>query len=113
MSVIQIHGQRDPLVPYEGQVEDGVVFELSAQNTIALWAAHNGCSPNPEADTSQPGITIYRHEDCDNSREVLLYAVHEGGHNPELSRDGRFFLDPPGELFALIWEFFERNAQTR
>ena len=86
---------------------------MSDEDANALWAALNACNPTPEVDTSLTGTTIYRHIDCGNYREVLLYAVHEGGHNPGYTTDGRP-LEPPGGpsgLFELMWEFFERNAR--
>ena len=109
LSVIQVWGERD--AGYEAVTELGVVG-LSALDTNALWAQHNGCSGTPEVDTSQPGITTYRYTDCDDSREVLLYAVREGQHWPGRAVDGQP-VDPPGDIFELIWDFFERNARPR
>ena len=119
LSVFKFFGELDG--GYNGAIELGVVF-LSARESIARWTVHNGCNATPEVDTSQSGITIYRHADCDSSREVLLYAVHEGGHWPAVSPDGRPLL-PVGSattrdrtsaaLYELMWDFFERNPQSR
>ena len=70
-------------------------------------------------DTSQPGLTIYRATDCDNSREVLLYALHEGSHWPVATLDLRplfpvgsatTFARASEALYELILDFFERIA---
>ena len=108
LSVLMIFGKRDVL--HEGMSE-GVVVSVSALDSLALWAGYNRCNPTPVADTSQPGITIYRHEDCDDSTEVLLYAVHEGGHWAAWTPSGRR-LDPPGDLFELVWGFFQGGSET-
>ena len=119
---MHVHGELDNGLPYTGFSEEGHT-SLSAQESTASWAVHNGCSATPEADTSQTGITIYGYTDCDNSREVLLYATNEGSHWPPLAAvDGRPLL-PAGStttaaratqaLNELIWEFFERNAKPR
>ena len=108
VSVVQVNGEIDRAVPYGGGPGVFGIVWRSAEDSVASWVAHNGCNPMPERDTSETGLTIYRHADCANSREVLLYKVHDGGQG---GRGGQDFSDPVGGLWELISEFFERNPQ--
>lgn len=103
LSVLQISGSADPVMPYEGGAvrkflgagEGGTV--LSASDTVGLWARSNGCSPpsTPETlpQTGEPdGTSIVRqtHDHCRNSAMVVLLTVQGGGHawpgGPQVAR---------------------------
>jgi len=109
LSVLLILGQRDSF--YDGVNESGI-FSVSARDSLALWADYNGCNPVLDADTSHVGITIYRHENCDNSTEVVLLAVHEGGHWPPTVPLNGSPTDLSGDLFELVWGFFQGGSET-
>ena len=106
VSVLQVHGELDTIVPYDGGPGlFGITFQ-SASETVAQWAAHSGCDGTPVADTSLPGITIDRYGGCDGDREVLLYTVHDTGHDVPLD-----VVDTPGGLLGEAWAFFKRNPR--
>ena len=109
LSVLLIFGELDAF--YAGVSERGI-FSVSALDALALWADYNGCNPVAEADTSHLGITIYQHEDCDNSNEVALLAVHEGEHWPPTMPPTGSPPDLSGDLFELVWGFFERGSES-
>ncbi|MFC1537774.1 alpha/beta hydrolase family esterase, partial [Gemmatimonadota bacterium] len=81
LSVLQIHGELDRVVPYGGGLSEslGISFE-SARNTVELWARHNGCDRRPEIEIIPGNISVYRYNGCDSSREVLLYSLKNAGH---------------------------------
>ena len=103
VSVLAVHGRQDPIWPYEGGNFGSVAF-ASVQDTLALWAVHNECDPTPELDDGMEGVTILRHAGCRDSTEVLLYSVEQAGHSGPWSA--------VGDLYDLIWQFFERNARS-
>jgi polyhydroxybutyrate depolymerase len=102
VSVLQVHGSSDIVVPYQGGAIQGALVP-SASTTARSWATINGCrlspargarldvatdantpsgsSPLPGAET---GVLIY-HEDCRAGSEVLLWTVEGGGHGPAFS----------------------------
>ena len=109
ISVFQIWGERDGGY---GEVAELGMVGLSALDTSSIWARHIGCNVTPEVDASHPDITIYRHADCEDSQQLWLYAVREGGHWPALEGPGSELRDPPGDLFELAWSFFERKYRA-
>ena len=104
ISVLQFHGDEDKVVPYGGGAGSLGLLYSSAQDTIAMWAAHNGCSPTPELDTSQEEVTIHRYRECDNFREVSLYTLHGQRHV-----DAMDFGGPDEAWWDVIWGFYQRN----
>lgn len=86
VDVLQIHGDADPVVPFEGgggdrpppfQGEEAV--SVDAQMTA--WRAVNGCSVSRAARTRLPGgIIEIRALGCASRRSVLLIVVPRGGH---------------------------------
>jgi polyhydroxybutyrate depolymerase len=93
VSVIQISGTADPLVPYGGgQIarpfglgEGGAV--LSVADTIAFWARRDGCGSSPVESTPAAiappdGTRVVRaaYEQCARGTSVVLYTIEGGGH---------------------------------
>ncbi|QJU58239.1 esterase [Sphingomonas sp. AP4-R1] len=93
VSVLQIAGTADPIMPYRGGAvadfggkgEGGEV--LSVVETIRLWSRSNGCkrSGPPEmlaqtAPFDRTKVARTRHEDCRAHGSVTLLTVIGGGH---------------------------------
>lgn len=93
VSVLQIEGTSDPIMPYAG----GKVYSfaglgeggnvLSTEKTMALWARLDGCSgpsqsenlpPQSTSDTTR--IARQRFTGCRNGSQVELLNVEGGGH---------------------------------
>jgi polyhydroxybutyrate depolymerase len=102
LSVLQIHGELDNVIPYNGGVTKSGYFYESAQNTAALWAKHNGCNENSEISHINGNITIFHYKNCEIALEVLLYSLANNGHHIPETYKG---------VFKLIWDFFERNPR--
>ncbi|HEV2440831.1 MAG TPA: PHB depolymerase family esterase [bacterium] len=93
VSLIQISGTQDPLVPYGGgQIarpfglgEGGVVWSVA--DTVAFWARRDGCDGAPVRTTPAPiappdGTRVVRtaYERCARGTSVALYTIEGGGH---------------------------------
>jgi poly(3-hydroxybutyrate) depolymerase len=108
VSVLQVHGSADHVIPYEGTMINGVPVP-GARTTVNDWAAVDRCSPAPAAagrldvataaDTASgspplPGpetrVLAFR-QHCAAGTEVQLWTVEGGGHgsafNPAFARD--------------------------
>jgi polyhydroxybutyrate depolymerase len=89
VSVLQMNGTDDPLVPFEGgRVTIGRrIAVLSAAQTVERWAREDGCSSTAST-TTLPGVappdstSIERrtYARCRNGSAVTFYVVHGGGH---------------------------------
>jgi len=60
LSVFQIHGDLDTVVPYNGGQSSALTISFeSALHTVELWAQHNGITGNPEIGKPEEKITSY------------------------------------------------------
>ena len=88
VNVLQVHGDADGTVPYEGNA-----YIPSAPETVHIWAQKNGCSG---ADAIGPGgdpidlvvdldgaeTTKQSYEGCPPGGAVDFWTIHGGGHIP-------------------------------
>jgi polyhydroxybutyrate depolymerase len=99
VSVLQVHGSGDTVVPYEGGVISGIEVP-SARTTVLDWATFDGCALSPagarsldvatDADTPSgssplPGSetrVLTFHRNCKAATEVQLWTVEGAGHVP-------------------------------
>lgn len=96
LSVVQIHGDRDPIVKFEG----GFLFadnrrpkHPSAEASLARWAKFDGCSAQPtlardlDLDPRVPGAEtrVSSYAGCDGTN-VELWRILGGDHSAGLSR---------------------------
>lgn len=126
VSVLVVHGTADPIVPYEGgeiggTASKGLGSVLPTEETVRLWAAHNGCaaatsSEGPAADDGTR-VTIATHAGGRRGSTVVLYRIEGGGHTwpggpqylPErtIGKTSRAF-----DATRAIWEFFRTQARA-
>lgn len=94
VSVLQIEGDADPIIPYGGgkvvdfggRGEGGTV--LSAPETVALWGRANGCAAVPSpvemlpqtADPDGTQVARTRFLGCGAGAQVVLLTILGGGH---------------------------------
>jgi len=93
VSVLQIEGTADPIMPYDGghvadfggRGEGGQV--LSTMDTIAFWRRIDGCSAAPVTTAEKPlalldstRITRTQYGACQGSTRIELLTIEEGGH---------------------------------
>ena len=51
------------------------------QETIRIWARHNGSNKEKIIEKCSEYITVYRYPECKNGTEVILYLLTDTGHN--------------------------------
>jgi polyhydroxybutyrate depolymerase len=105
VSVIIIHGTKDPLVPYDGN--DNF---LSVNDSVSFWVDHNNCDEIPQINISESGNIIKRtYSNGSDNTEVVLYTVVDGGH---YWFGSEYF--PQSEISAtdLIWDFFTNHPKS-
>jgi polyhydroxybutyrate depolymerase len=101
VSVLEVHGTADNLIPYDGGSIGGAEFP-SAPVTARDWATLDHCQSAPkrlpdldivgQADTrsSTPQLTgadtqVQAYEGCGSSASVQLWSIQGGGHIPGLT----------------------------
>ena len=95
ISVFQINGAADSVIPIEGGPRFGHLF-LDALESAELWSNHFSCTSTPDIETIVED-TLYIFKDCNNGKEIRYLRVENGGHgllNPQMIDD--------------IWLFFQR-----
>lgn len=104
VSVIDIHGTDDTAVPIDGTPERESYARAKfppVRESVAFWAAFNGCQAEPVARESVPGVQAQDYPDCRDGTAVR-YDVVDGGYHawPDGSVTRGFVATPR------IWHFF-------
>ncbi|MEK6481949.1 fasciclin domain-containing protein [Catalinimonas sp. 4WD22] len=117
ISLLQIHGTDDPILPFDGIEVGGAVFP-PAPETAAFWAEQSDCELEPESedlpdnDTNDNStVTLFVYQNCDDS-EVLFYQVNGGGHSWPGGSEFPEFVGAVNRDFNAseeILAFFQRN----
>ncbi|MDQ4068023.1 MAG: alpha/beta hydrolase-fold protein [Actinomycetota bacterium] len=84
VSVLEIHGTEDTLIPYLGgqpaaPEAQGAPPYTPTPAMVQRWAEVNGCPPAAPAKASGP-VTTEEWTGCHNGSAVSLVTVHGGGH---------------------------------
>ncbi|MDO8909357.1 MAG: PHB depolymerase family esterase [Pseudohongiella sp.] len=91
--ILQIHGTADGTIAYNGGDIQGRIYP-SAEETVARWAAYNGCSVEGvvtatlDLDQSLAGLetTVTRFSNnCQPGGSAELWTIAEGAHIPQIS----------------------------
>ncbi|MBW0012323.1 PHB depolymerase family esterase [Mycobacterium sp.] len=88
LSVLQIHGTADPLVPFKGgdvRGRGGVSHAISANGMVDKWRSADGCQGDPTVQSLPDvgdGTLVHRFDSsaCAASTEVVFYQIDNGGH---------------------------------
>ena len=97
ISIYQVCGAEDDLIPIEGGTTLGHVF-LDALESAKKWANQFGCNATFNT-TMQGENTLYTFDNCDNGIAINYLRVANGSHNIQAGIPD--FYDP-------IWAFFQR-----
>lgn len=76
--LVHYHGTADTTVPYNGGSVVLVTFP-SVANTMAGWAARNGCASTPTRLWEDAGVQADAWA-CDGGADVVLYTLQGGDH---------------------------------
>jgi polyhydroxybutyrate depolymerase len=108
--VLHFHGTLDTLVPYQGSDQNGFP---SVHDTVAGWAARNGCAGVPAVTFAQCDTACETHAACAAGAEVTLCTITGGGH----TWPGGLPLPGLGHTTSAVvatdamWAFFERHPR--
>lgn len=101
ISVYQVNGETDDLVPIEGGPGvAGTVF-MSAQGSAENWASYFSCNMMPsEANVIWGNFEVleFTFSGCTNGVEIKYFIVKNSGHNLQFENQIN--------LFGQIWDFF-------
>jgi polyhydroxybutyrate depolymerase len=107
VSVLEIHGTEDPLIPYLGGVaqvpEAGTVPYAPTPEMARRWAEWNSC-PSPSPPKVAGPVTTDSWSGCRNGSAVSLVSVQGGGHIWFASGLGP--ANGALDATATIWRFF-------
>jgi polyhydroxybutyrate depolymerase len=107
--VMAFHGTLDPLVPYEGDAQIGL---LSAPDDFVQWAARDTCRDSLEETYDDHDSHCESFEECRRGAEVTLCTIRGGGHTwpggeplPSLG-----YTTPYLSATDTMWTFFSGHA---
>jgi polyhydroxybutyrate depolymerase len=105
VSVLEIHGSRDPVVPYTGREP---THEGSVREFVENWVARDGCPRKAVRKALAPRVRRADWAPCERGTAVSHIKVLDGGHawpgGGALSeqRNGRAVLSATRQ----VWRFF-------
>lgn len=109
VSVLQIHGDRDSLIPYDGGVLEGVAFP-GAVTTVGLWAGYDGCTGHLEPSGTNVDLASLvsgaeterqTHGGCPVGIDASLWTIRGGSHIPVLTSEFR----------TLVWDWLAAHPK--
>jgi polyhydroxybutyrate depolymerase len=103
MSVLQVNGEVDGVIPLNGGVSSVGTF-MSAQNSALNWANQFKCNSTATQEDLNWGNTVlnsFTFSNCDDSHEIKYLIALNTGHG---------FTDEQTEsvVYNQIWEFFKQ-----
>lgn len=92
VSVLQVHGEADDSILYDGGELNGTPY-TSAMETVARWRRADRCSADgrpsapldADADVTGEDLTPTTWTGCRGDTEVALWTIADGGHVPALT----------------------------
>jgi polyhydroxybutyrate depolymerase len=116
--LVYFHGTADRLVPIGGGNVFGVTVAPASQ-TMAKWAAHNGCAPEPRRSVIASDVTLLAFDGGRDGADVHYYVIAGGGHSwpgapPGIGRVIDRFLGHTAQSISasqVMWEFFRQRRR--
>lgn len=112
VAVMHIHGDADPLIPYDG---GGVNGNESVAVTIERWATKNGCTGAPAITYQMGDATCVTRSNCVGGADVTECRIAGGGHQwPGGISIGSFLGELSNDLDATnaMWAFFAAHPRA-
>jgi polyhydroxybutyrate depolymerase len=118
VGVAIVHGTADRHILYQGGRPEVAYdrrprIDRPAAETVAFWAAHNGCPARPRTTT----VGEVRHDlytRCQGGAEVAVFTITGGTHSwPGGGRGGALGEEPSRAMSATdaLWDFFRRHRR--
>ena len=101
ISVFQVNGDNDPLIPLEGGLSRTSHRFVSALESAENWALHSDCKKVPNALEDFWGPYLVKgfvYDECESGRQVRYHIVEGSGHKSH-------FKGFP--FHTIIWNFFK------
>jgi polyhydroxybutyrate depolymerase len=116
--IVYFHGTADPLVPINGGKVFGVTV-APARQSMAQWAAHNGCRPAAHQSAVASDVTLITWAGCRDGAEVDYYIVAGGGHSwpgapPAIARVADLVFGRTTQSISasqIMWDFFAHRTR--
>jgi polyhydroxybutyrate depolymerase len=104
VSLLEIHGTDDNVVPYHGTGADGGEGALSF---AAAWAARDGCASNPIKTAFAPRVALYRWNGCVDGARVEQLTLYGVGHGMPDAPGHRIRAPGPPTIsvIGVVWSF--------
>ena len=103
IAILQLHGQADKTVPYNGGYNPWGYTFLSAETTAKDWAKVNGCDAEPTVTQLHNNtVTAYTYNNCKTGKPVVLYSLPGVPHKVMQNADADW-------LYTQIFDFFGKN----
>jgi poly(3-hydroxybutyrate) depolymerase len=102
VSVFQINGADDPLIPLNGGLSKVQHQFVSAKESAENWAMYSKCSTIPMTFQDVWGpypVQSFFYGNCESNRQVRYHIVEGSGHSGNF---GNF------SLHTAIWSFFKK-----
>ena len=102
LSVFQVNGDNDDLVPVNGGMGVANTNFMSASGSAENWALNFGCSMSPAEEILQWGsktVNAFTFSGCLQNNQVKYFIVQDSGHTIQFDQDI--------DLFIQIWNFFK------
>lgn len=104
ISVLEMHGVADPIVPYQGGEVSGLGSFPPTISVMKRWASLDGCAPEPAV--SQSAITTtYTWTQCRDGSRVVLEAIAGAGHR----WFGQAGYNEEPDATQVVWTFFSQS----
>ena len=103
ISVFQVNGDNDPLVPLEGGLSRILHKFVSAKESAQNWARYSNCAKVPTGFEENWGpfrIKGFIYDECESGMQVRYHVVQGSGHRSN-------FKGFP--LHTVIWNFFKNS----
>lgn len=81
MKVIILHGEQDNLIPIDGGLAFGTTNFLSVDDSLSVWAEHNGCGGPPSRVESED-FTRLSYDECEVP--VVAYRLNGQAHGTDI-----------------------------
>jgi polyhydroxybutyrate depolymerase len=108
VSLLEIHGTRDHVVPYGGNPSNDE--EPAIQQWLADWAKRDNCAPHPTTFFVRTGVQGEQWTACKNQATIIHYRIQGGTHVWPPGNALHRKRHEPLNATAVIWQFFQING---
>jgi polyhydroxybutyrate depolymerase len=111
VSLMEIHGTGDLIVPYQGNVFND--DEPSITAWMDNWSNRDHCTSKPTVFLHQANLIGEQWTRCQDNATVIHYRVKHEGHMWPVINFSRAKHEPPLHTSVLIWQFFQQHTLRR